>query len=83
LLLVNLDADHHLDPAPEPLLAPPAGMTWDVLWSSEDPVYGGSGTAVVYSADNWRLPGRGCVVMRPVPANPETGAEAIRDGQHA
>jgi maltooligosyltrehalose trehalohydrolase len=77
LLLVNLDVDVHLDPAPEPLLAPPAGTTWAVLWSSEDPAYGGSGTPAVYSAErNWKLPGQACVVMRPVPIPPETCAEA-------
>ena len=45
LLLVNLGRDLHLDPAPEPLLAPPENAVWDVLWSSEDPRYGGDGTA--------------------------------------
>ena len=30
---------------PEPLLAPPEDTLWDILWSSEDPRYGGSGTA--------------------------------------
>ena len=32
------------EPAPEPLLAPPAGRAWQLLWSSEDPRYGGDGT---------------------------------------
>ena len=31
--------------APEPLLAPPRGPRWRTLWSSEDPRYGGRGTA--------------------------------------
>jgi maltooligosyltrehalose trehalohydrolase len=44
LLLVNLGTDLHLDPAPEPLLAPPANAEWRVLWSSESPEYGGVGT---------------------------------------
>ncbi len=44
LLLVNLGRDLHLTPAPEPLLAPPAHTRWKLLWSSEDPAYGGSGT---------------------------------------
>jgi len=43
LVLVNLGADLRLTPCPEPLLAPPAGRRWEVLWSSEDPGYGGSG----------------------------------------
>jgi maltooligosyltrehalose trehalohydrolase len=68
LLLVNLEVELHLDPAPEPLLAPPEGCTWGVLWSSEDPRYGGSGTPPVYSEENWRLPGRAAILMRPEPA---------------
>ena len=44
LLLVNLGPDLDLNPAPEPLLAPPDGAVWAVLWSSEDPRYGGAGT---------------------------------------
>src|SRR5262249_23673411 len=44
LLLLNLGRDLNLQPAPEPLLAPPADTDWDVLWSSEDPRYGGAGT---------------------------------------
>ncbi len=45
LLLVNLGRDLHLAPASEPLLAPPAGQRWLLRWSSEDPRYGGCGTA--------------------------------------
>jgi maltooligosyltrehalose trehalohydrolase len=41
-LVVNLGADLDLDVLPEPLLAAPGG--WRLLWSSEDPRYGGSGT---------------------------------------
>ena len=32
-----------LAPAPVPLLAPPAGRRWRVVWASEDPAYGGGG----------------------------------------
>src|SRR5262249_53056618 len=44
LLLVNLGRDLHLPQAPEPLLAPPSGHRWQMLWSSEDVRYGGCGT---------------------------------------
>jgi maltooligosyltrehalose trehalohydrolase len=44
LLVVNLGRALHLDPAPEPLLAPPAEKRWQTLWSSEHPKYGGLGT---------------------------------------
>lgn len=64
LLLVNFGVDLHLDPAPEPLLAPPDGMTWQTLWSSEDPRYGGVGTPRVDSEDNWRIPGHAAVALR-------------------
>jgi maltooligosyltrehalose trehalohydrolase len=66
LLLVNYGADLHLDPAPEPLLAPPDGMTWQTLWSSEDPRYGGTGTPPLDSEENWRIPGHTAVALRPI-----------------
>jgi maltooligosyltrehalose trehalohydrolase len=65
LLLVNFGADLHLDPAPEPLLAPPEGKTWQTLWSSEDPRYGGSGKPRLDSEDNWRIPGHAAVALLP------------------
>ncbi|MBV8906252.1 MAG: DUF3459 domain-containing protein, partial [Acidobacteriia bacterium] len=74
ILLVNFGPDLHLDPAPEPLLAPPDGKTWQLHWSSEDPRYQGTGTPPVYSEDNWRIPGTAAVVMAPgivVPPNSE------------
>ncbi|MEA2603032.1 MAG: maltooligosyltrehalose trehalohydrolase [Acidobacteriota bacterium] len=64
LLLVNLGTDLPLEPVPEPLLAPLAGMRWKVLWSSEDPKYGGSGAPSPEDEEGrWRLPGRAAVVM--------------------
>ncbi|WP_439621361.1 malto-oligosyltrehalose trehalohydrolase [Gemmata sp.] len=71
LLIVNLGRDLHLNPAPEPLLAPPeVGAHWHVLWSSEHPKYGGLGTAPLDTDDNWRIPGEAAVVLaaRPRPA---------------
>lgn len=70
LLLVNLGRDLHYDPAPEPLLAPPAGRRWDVLWSSEHPRYGGCGTPPIGSEGTWRLPGHAAVVLRPLTEQP-------------
>ncbi|HUB32245.1 MAG TPA: malto-oligosyltrehalose trehalohydrolase [Bryobacteraceae bacterium] len=66
LLLVNFGLDLRLDPAPEPLLAPPEGCLWEIEWSSEDPRYGGGGTAPLDTPENWRIPGHAAVVMRPV-----------------
>jgi maltooligosyltrehalose trehalohydrolase len=45
-------------------LAPPEGMLWEMLWSSEDPAYGGCGTSSLDSSDNWRIPGHAAVLMR-------------------
>ena len=65
LLLLNLGADLRLDPAPQPLLAPPEGRVWRVEWSSEDPVYGGGGTGNVEGGGEWRIPAHAAIVMRP------------------
>jgi maltooligosyltrehalose trehalohydrolase len=69
LLLVNLGVDLHLDPAPEPLLAPPADSEWTTLWSSEDPGYGGIGAPPLDSDQNWRIPGHAAVVLKPISNN--------------
>ena len=70
LLLVNLGVELRLSVAAEPFLAPPpADRRWRVLWSSEEPRYGGSGTAEPETDElNWRLAGHAAVVMAPVPA---------------
>jgi maltooligosyltrehalose trehalohydrolase len=66
LLLVNYGADQPLVPAPEPLLAPPAGRRWRLIWSSEDARYGGRGTPPVETEEEgWRLPGHCAIVMTP------------------
>ncbi|HVS39406.1 MAG TPA: malto-oligosyltrehalose trehalohydrolase [Gemmataceae bacterium] len=73
LLLVNLGRNLHLDPAPEPLLAPPENRVWQILWSSEHPRYGGDGTAPLDMEENWRLPGHAAVALSPRPAPAEEG----------
>jgi maltooligosyltrehalose trehalohydrolase len=65
LLIVNLGRDLHFNPAPEPLLAPPEGCKWSILWSSEDIAYGGCGTAPLDGDDNWRIPGEAAVALKP------------------
>lgn len=65
LLIVNLGRDLHLNPAPEPLLAPPDAQNWSVAWSSEDLKYGGNGTPALETDDNWRIPGEAAVVLVP------------------
>ena len=65
LLLINFGIDLHLDPAPEPLLAPPFACNWAILWSSEHPKYGGTGTPALGRAESWRIPGHAAVVLKP------------------
>jgi maltooligosyltrehalose trehalohydrolase len=73
LVLVNLGRDIDLVPAPEPLLAPPLGMRWTTIFTSEDPKYGGSGTSPVDTElEGIFLPGRTTVVLRPEPADRAT-----------
>ncbi len=65
LAIFNLGADLYLDPAPEPLLAPPQGAVWSIRWSSEDPKYGGNGTPPPDSDENWRVPAYSALLLVP------------------
>ncbi len=84
LLVVNTGATAHLAIAPEPLLAPPAGMRWRTRWTSEHPSYGGLGGVefdaseqprrppqrpdLCWPRENWRLLGGCAVVLAPEPS---------------
>jgi maltooligosyltrehalose trehalohydrolase len=67
LLIINFGSDLLLSPAPEPLLAPPAGRDWQLHWSSEHPRYGGRGTATITTDARWRMPGMSAMVLLPGP----------------
>lgn len=67
MLVVNLGCDMTVAPAPEPLLAPPPGTHWDLVWSSEAPRYGGQGTAPVNTHSEIRVPGESAVLFQSVP----------------
>ena len=66
LLAVNLGADLRLDPAPEPLLAPPEGAQWELLWSSESVAYGGCGATPPDADGGWRIPGHAAVAAKAI-----------------
>jgi maltooligosyltrehalose trehalohydrolase len=68
LLVFNFGRDVQMNPAPEPLLAPLEDCKWGVAFSTEHPRYGGCGTAPLDTEENWRIPGRSAVLLRPVPA---------------
>jgi len=82
LLLVNLGLDLSLSPGPEPLLAPPEGMEWRVLWSSEAPRYGGLAAPPLDAEERWLLPGHAAVALRPAPM-PEEKILAARRRREA
>lgn len=65
LLIVNLGRDIHLEPVPEPLLAPVEGKGWRNLWSSEAAAYGGNGTPQLETDANWIIPGHIAVLLAP------------------
>jgi maltooligosyltrehalose trehalohydrolase len=65
LLIVNLGRDLLLGPVPEPLLAPIEGQAWRLLWSSEAPVYGGSGGPAQDAVGDWLISGQSASVLTP------------------
>lgn len=65
LLVVNLGATLPLLPMPEPLLAPPEGCRWKLLWHSEDPRYDGNGMSELDGEHSWRLPAHALAVLAP------------------
>lgn len=76
LMLLNLGIEVRLPIATEPLLAASEGRRWRILWSSEDPRYGGGGTPQPETEEhNWRLPAQAVIVLMPEP----TGVDEHRD----
>ncbi len=65
LILVNLGPTFYRAALPEPLLAPPAGTGWELLWSSEDVRYGGHGTPTPFTHQRLAIPGRSTLVCGP------------------
>jgi maltooligosyltrehalose trehalohydrolase len=63
LAAFNLGRDIDFSGIAEPLIATPPRRGWDVLWSSEEPEYGGTGTPA-FSDKNWHLPGHTAVIFR-------------------
>lgn len=64
LLFVNYGADLNRGSFAEPLIAPPEGRGWRMLWSSEDKKYGGSGVAPHEDQNGWHLTGHSALVLR-------------------
>lgn len=56
LLFFNIGRDLPMAVTAEPLLAPPDGHDWSLLWSSEHPAYDGSGRRPIDPKGFWILP---------------------------
>jgi 1,4-alpha-glucan branching enzyme len=82
LLLLNLGRDWNVEPAPEPLLAPPEDQAWALAWSSEEPRYGGNGALPPEIDGRWRLPGEAAVLLRPALATTTTEEESPEPATH-
>jgi maltooligosyltrehalose trehalohydrolase len=67
LLVMNFGERHVLHPASEPLLAPPAGYVWKMLWTSDSRRYGGTDTVTNPASEEWSLQAESTVALRPVP----------------
>lgn len=67
LLVVNLGRDIRERSIAEPLLAPPQGAGWSLVWSSEHARYGGGGTVDPTPDREWRLAGQSAVLLAALP----------------
>lgn len=70
LLIVNLGTETSPASIAEPLLAPPPGNGWQVLWHSEAPEYGGLGSfdpVADHGRGAWRLQAQSAVLLAATP----------------
>ena len=63
LLLMNLGPALLLPGVQEPLIAPPEGKSWKMIWSSESPKYGGRGSGHLNIVDAVHIPAHAAFVM--------------------
>jgi maltooligosyltrehalose trehalohydrolase len=66
LLIFNFGVALPMGSVAEPLVAAPHGARWELLWSSEDPAYGGDGVASI-DEGGWHVAARCATVLRSVP----------------
>jgi maltooligosyltrehalose trehalohydrolase len=64
LVLVNFGRQFCYSPSPQPLLAPPLGCQWQLLWTSENVRYAAQTTPTVEAADGWHIPAEAALVLR-------------------
>lgn len=68
LLIVNLGADLFIRSIPDALFAPPMDTEWRLMFSTENPAYGGIGQAPLDLMDRWRLAGDSALLFGASPA---------------
>jgi maltooligosyltrehalose trehalohydrolase len=68
LLVVNLGRDIALYPSSDPIVAAPRELKWQIVWSSEDARYGGSGTPEL-DDKRWQIPSHAAVFLAAVEPN--------------
>ncbi len=64
LLLMNLGGNLRLDPLPHPLLTPPDGKNWQLLFNSNDARYGGPDASFDLTAGALAIPDETTLVLK-------------------
>ena len=78
LLVLNLGQDLHYVPAPEPLLAPRSDGYWQMIWTSDDPRYGGPGASNPLTEQGWHVPAESAWLFRMERA----GTSVLQEGEN-
>ena len=63
ILVVNFGLDLQPPSIPDPLIAPPAGRSWRMRFSTEEFPYGGSGAYTPCVRSRWRIPGEAALLL--------------------
>ncbi len=66
LLLINLGRDLDYSPLAEPLIAPSKKGFWELIWSSDDPCYGGPGVLNPFQEKGMKLPAQSAILLKSV-----------------
>ena len=71
LVIANLGRDLPIRSIPDPLAAPPVGLEWSLVWSTEDPRYGGEGQRAIDMRERWTLTADTAIIFAPAPRRPD------------
>lgn len=63
LLIINLGKQFDAESIADPLVAPCRDARWRLLWSSEDPRYGGGGSADIEQEHGWSVPAQSATLL--------------------